>query len=177
MRFPLAAALPFLAGSAPWFTIVLGLALVSDVADGWLARRLDVAGPAGARLDSAADAVLYLSAATAALLAVAPASRALPLVVVAVGALRGAALVTARVRFGTWAMVHTWANRVAGAGAAVVVLAMVWSAEADARLVVAAGVVAAAAAVEEWWLVSTRPELDPDCRGALWGRPGRTARP
>lgn len=40
---------------APAFWVLLGVALASDVADGWLARRLGVSSELGRRLDSAGD--------------------------------------------------------------------------------------------------------------------------
>ncbi|MCG8590805.1 MAG: CDP-alcohol phosphatidyltransferase family protein [Proteobacteria bacterium] len=41
------------------FVLALALALASDVADGWLARRSGCASPLGARLDSWADLLIY----------------------------------------------------------------------------------------------------------------------
>jgi phosphatidylglycerophosphate synthase len=43
------------------FIILLGAALLTDVFDGMLARKLNQAGPAGARLDSWADFCIYMS--------------------------------------------------------------------------------------------------------------------
>ncbi len=44
------------------FTVLLILALVSDVADGWIARTFALETPAGAFLDSLADSALMLAA-------------------------------------------------------------------------------------------------------------------
>lgn len=54
---PLAAAL----GRARAFWAVLGVVLVSDVLDGWLARRLGVTSELGRRLDSAGDYLTVLA--------------------------------------------------------------------------------------------------------------------
>jgi CDP-diacylglycerol--glycerol-3-phosphate 3-phosphatidyltransferase len=113
-RVPLGLALPLLADRPAGYTAVLAIALLTDVVDGRVARRLGVAGPAGARLDSAADAVLYLGAAVGAVLAVPAPER--PLLLAAVAAvvlLRGTSALVARLRFGRWASIHTWANRAA----------------------------------------------------------------
>lgn len=50
-----------LRGYAGLFAVGLMLALVSDVLDGWLARRLHLTSPAGALLDSIADIALTLA--------------------------------------------------------------------------------------------------------------------
>jgi len=49
------------AGRGAAFATVYVLALGSDLADGWLARRLGVVSPAGALLDSVADILLTLA--------------------------------------------------------------------------------------------------------------------
>lgn len=174
LRVPLGVALPFLARSPGWFTMVLVLGVLSDVADGWAARRLGVAGPGGARLDSAVDTVFYLGAVVGALAAIPSASRLLPVIaVMAVAMVRLAAATTARVRFGQWASIHTWANRAAGAATVLVVLWLVWAGQSSQAVVVALVVLALAtiaggAAVAELWIVATSPVLDPDRR---WSRP------
>jgi CDP-diacylglycerol--glycerol-3-phosphate 3-phosphatidyltransferase len=48
-------------GSAGIFLVIFGLALVSDVLDGALARRLDLESDFGARLDQWADFALWVS--------------------------------------------------------------------------------------------------------------------
>jgi CDP-diacylglycerol--serine O-phosphatidyltransferase len=49
------------------FALFLGLALLLDVLDGWVARKLGVAGPLGLQLDSLADAVTFGAAPSLAL--------------------------------------------------------------------------------------------------------------
>lgn len=170
-RIPLGMTLPFLASSPAWFTGVLALALATDVADGRLARRLGVAGPAGARLDSASDVVLYLGAVAGAVLVVPASARpSLMLTIAAVVTVRLSAFVTARLRFGRWASIHTWANRGAGAVAGAAVLVIVWTGEAPGWLVAVAGTIAGASALEELWIVSTSAVLDPDLRGSWSSR-------
>ncbi len=43
------------------FIVLLAAALSTDALDGWMARKLNQAGPAGARLDSWADFCMYMS--------------------------------------------------------------------------------------------------------------------
>ena len=49
------------------FALFLGFALLLDVLDGWVARKLGVAGPLGLQLDSLADAVTFGAAPSLAL--------------------------------------------------------------------------------------------------------------
>lgn len=143
---------------------LLAAAGATDALDGPCARRAGTAGPAGARLDSAADAVLM--AAVLVLLLRWLGQDALVLVpwVVAVAAVRGAALVVGRMRFGRWGSVHTWANKAAGfavVGSPLLVLAG-WT---TGLWVVLA--LAGASAVEELVLQAGSDTFDPDRRGLL----------
>jgi cardiolipin synthase len=47
-------------GSARWFAILLAVSLLTDIADGWIARKFNLGTAFGARLDSAADLVTFL---------------------------------------------------------------------------------------------------------------------
>ena len=58
-RMICAVILPFLTPLSPTFLIIYALSGVSDMLDGYLARKLGQASTWGARLDSAADLLLY----------------------------------------------------------------------------------------------------------------------
>jgi cardiolipin synthase len=60
-RVPLAVAFPLAAGNAPLALGILGFAGLSDVLDGWAARKLGQATPMGALVDGVADKVLAAS--------------------------------------------------------------------------------------------------------------------
>ncbi len=62
-RVPLAALFPFVVGRPPWALGVLAASGLSDVLDGWLARRLRQCTPLGAALDGATDKVFVLAVA------------------------------------------------------------------------------------------------------------------
>lgn len=65
LRAALAPLMVYLAHYAPrpaWFAACLVAALLSDIFDGVIARRLDVATPALRRLDSIADSIFYAAA-------------------------------------------------------------------------------------------------------------------
>ena len=61
LRIPLAALFPFVATRPALALAVLAAAAVSDILDGWLARRLGHATPTGALVDGIADKVLGAS--------------------------------------------------------------------------------------------------------------------
>jgi phosphatidylglycerophosphate synthase len=62
-RLPLAVAFGFTAGKPVWATTIIGAAALTDVADGWLARRRHEQTPTGAVLDALMDKVFVLSVA------------------------------------------------------------------------------------------------------------------
>lgn len=57
LRLPLAAAFPFVRESVGGSLVVLGLAAGTDVVDGFIARRFDLATPTGAVIDGVTDKV------------------------------------------------------------------------------------------------------------------------
>lgn len=61
VRLPLAVAFPLASGNAGLALGVLGFAGLSDVLDGWAARKLDQATPMGALVDGVADKVFAAS--------------------------------------------------------------------------------------------------------------------
>jgi CDP-diacylglycerol--glycerol-3-phosphate 3-phosphatidyltransferase/cardiolipin synthase len=67
-RIPLAVAFPWVAGRKRLSLAVLALAGASDLLDGWVARRFDLATPTGAALDPVADK-LFVGAVVSSLLA------------------------------------------------------------------------------------------------------------
>lgn len=60
-RIPLAVAFPLAAGSAPVALGVLGFAGITDILDGWAARKLGQATPVGALVDGVADKIFAAS--------------------------------------------------------------------------------------------------------------------
>lgn len=60
-RVPLAVAFPFASGNAPLALGVLGFAGLTDMLDGYAARKLDQATPVGALVDGVADKIFAAS--------------------------------------------------------------------------------------------------------------------
>ena len=101
-----------------WFLAVYTLAGLTDVLDGWLARKTGTVSEFGARLDSMADLVFY----GVLLLRLFPVLRqALPAairyVVAAVVLVRLVAYAVAAVKYHRFASLHTWLNKLTGGAA------------------------------------------------------------
>jgi len=147
-RFPLALAVAGAAiagGDAArgWVIALAVAAALTDVVDGWLARRSGTASARGAALDSWADAALAV-ALTIALVRLVPASEWRPWIVLWVAAIiviRVIVAVMARVR-GEPAIGHTVLNKAAGVAAFV---AVIWALAAGAFPPVATAVALAIA--------------------------------
>ena len=149
---------------SPIFWALYLLCGVSDMLDGWLARRLHAESVFGARLDSAADLCFTLV-----LLA-----RFLPLLrghgvlwacCGVVCLLRLAAAVTVRRRFGRWGALHTLSGKATGALLFICLPPFVRR-EAVCFLFLPA-LTALFSAAEELWLAAALPSWEPDCPGLL----------
>lgn len=108
-----AAALLFLVPLEPPFLAVYVFCGLSDILDGFLARRWNVSSPAGAFLDSIADSVL-----AAVLLYVFIPYFSWPgwilIWVASIALVRISALIVCRIRFHKFAFLHTASNKVTG---------------------------------------------------------------
>ncbi len=113
LRIAAAGVLLVLSPDTAAFWLVYGLAGVSDVLDGFLARRLHTDSRWGERLDSLADGALLLVCACR-LLPTWNIPRWLWIGIGAVGLLRVVNLWRAHQRLGEWRCLHTGWNRVTG---------------------------------------------------------------
>lgn len=145
--------------SLPFWRLYL-LCGVSDMLDGWLARRLHAGSAFGARLDSAADFCFTLV-----LLA-----RFLPLLrgrgvlwacCGVVCLLRLAAAVTVRRRFGRWGFFHTLSSK--ATGALLFLCLPLFARYGDARCLLLPAPAALLSAAEEFGLAASLPTWEPDC--------------
>lgn len=101
-----------IAGSRPWFLVLLTAALATDALDGFLARRLHAFTDFGRKLDSAADYLTMITGiAGIALLWPEIMRRELPWVVSGLAAFF-AVVVYGLVRLGRAPCYHTWASKV-----------------------------------------------------------------
>lgn len=103
-----------LAGYARVFAILLIAALVTDILDGWIARRFQLQSPLGAMLDSAGDVTTLIAAAVGIAVFHADVWQQHH---VAIGLVMGGWLVTcmlALIRYGRLSSFHTYASKAAG---------------------------------------------------------------
>jgi cardiolipin synthase len=161
LRFVAAPLLLWLAwaGHAGAFLALLAAAFLSDVADGWLARRLGTASERGARLDSAADAVAFVTVPIGGWWLwperVHPEAAVLALLAVSYGA----PIAAGWIKYGRLTNHHTWAGKASGwllgiAGALLIAGASPWWLRGAVAIVVLAD-------VEEVAITIVEPEWTP----------------
>lgn len=164
LRIVLCVPLLFLQPFSVWFFVLYTICGVSDMLDGYLARRLGCASPAGARLDSAADFVF----AVVLLFRLIP---AMDLPVWLFGWIAGIALVkfsslaAGYVRHKQAAFLHTYANKAAGLLLFCLPYGFpLWGLSAGAAVCLFATL----AAVEELILCLISPVLNQDVKGLFF---------
>ena len=147
--------------------LVCGL---SDMLDGYLARRTGTESRWGARLDSIADFVFIAVMAVVLL----PLIGLKPYVWLWIGGillLRMLSMTVALVKFRSFAMLHTYANKITGFLLFLVPLFLSVMSSSVPAVVLCA--VATASALEELVIMVTSRELDFNCKGLLFARPKR----
>ncbi|MGE9883087.1 CDP-alcohol phosphatidyltransferase family protein [Blautia obeum] len=116
MRMAASLFLLFIPLKSIWFLVIYTFAGLTDVLDGWLARKTGRASEFGARLDSVADLLFYSVLLT----------RLFPVLyqmlpgviwyaVSGIVLVRLASYVTAAVKYHRFASLHTWINKLTGA--------------------------------------------------------------
>lgn len=154
-------------GAEQRFTWLLVPALVTDIADGFIARRFGLTSRLGASLDSIADALMFL-------VAIYGVSVLHPDVLrehVAAGAALGGTwileMVVALLRYGRLSSFHTYASKVAGylLGLTIGVL-FIWG--LPRLLLYTTVTVSVCANIEELALICLLPTWRADVRGLYW---------
>jgi phosphatidylglycerophosphate synthase len=111
-----------IAGSRPWFLVLIGLSLTTDALDGFLARRLNAFTDFGRKLDSAADYLtMFIGLAGIALLWPVIVQRELPWIIAGLTAFF-AVIVYGFVRLGRAPCYHTWASKAGAVGCALALI-------------------------------------------------------
>lgn len=149
------------------FAWLLVPALLSDVADGFIARRFGLASRLGSQLDSIGDALLF-AAATAGVVVFHPEllrEHALAAALLLGG--WGVELVAALARYRRPSSFHTYASKLAGALLGLMV-GVLFVFGVPPQLFYAAIAVGLAAQAEELTLVWLLPEWRADVRGLYW---------
>lgn len=113
-RIVLSLLLPFFLNDRMIFFTIFILCGVTDVLDGFLARRLKTASALGARLDSAADLVFYIVMFVCMfIMAWGSLLEVLPYIIVIV-LIRLLNMAICALKFRTFAILHTWGNKATG---------------------------------------------------------------
>lgn len=148
-----------------WFFVLYGLCGATDVLDGILARRWNLASPSGAALDSAAD-TLFTAALLVALVPVVAFPTWLLVWVLSIFLVRMVTLVVGYVRFRKLSFLHTYANKATGLLLFFFPVAYFWWGSGIPGAVICAA--ATCSAVEELLLQCTARQLNPDAKGFLF---------
>jgi phosphatidylglycerophosphate synthase len=155
------------AGHASAFAALYVLALCSDLADGWLARRLGVVSPTGALLDSVADILLTLAVLCGIWLvhpAVYQADGRVIYTVVGAWLLAHCASLW---RYGRLASFHTWLIRI-GIGAFHLFALVLFVLGYQPSLLYLAGFLSLLGVVEHFVLLAALPQWTPDIPGGIF---------
>ena len=155
--------------SAGFFAVYFA-AGITDVLDGWLARKTGTASSFGARLDSVADLLFY----GIILVRLFPVLwKALPVAiwyaVAAVLLVRLSAYITAAVKYRRFAALHTWLNKLIGAALFLLPCAMAVSAGIVYSWTIC--ILAFAAALEELLMHLLQKEYFPDRKSIFQNKP------
>ena len=144
------------AGAVFW--AIYGLCGISDMLDGYLARRLHAESRSGALLDSVAD-ICFVACCAIRLLPVVPIPTWLWIWAVIVAAIKFLNQVAALILCKRFCFPHTKANKAAGLLLFLAVPALFWSVVPVAPIVVFAGVATFAAIQEGYFIMAGRGDM------------------
>lgn len=98
---------------SPLFYVVYIAAGVSDILDGYIARRTNTASETGEKLDSAADLILIVVLISVLYPVIRP---DVPVLIwtVCIGLIRTASIILAGIKYRTFGSIHTYANKLTG---------------------------------------------------------------
>jgi CDP-diacylglycerol--glycerol-3-phosphate 3-phosphatidyltransferase len=162
LRIAAAALMPLTGSLSPAFFALYAFCGVSDILDGFLARKFRCESSMGAALDSAADFV-FVAAALFSLIPALPWRPWMLLWAGGIALLRFASAGTGWLRFRKLAFLHTYLNKAAGAALYLLPFAiLLWGLAVPAAIACA---VASLSAAEEFALMATSAALDRDARG------------
>ncbi|MBO7351967.1 MAG: CDP-alcohol phosphatidyltransferase family protein [Candidatus Methanomethylophilaceae archaeon] len=113
IRLILASVLPLSDPTSPVFLTVVAVCGITDVFDGFLARRWNIVSRTGSMLDSVAD-VAFITVLVLCLLAYYPWEPWMLIWVAAIAVIRIAAFAVGYARYGVPGFVHTYLNKAAG---------------------------------------------------------------
>lgn len=145
--------------SLTFFAIFI-LCGITDILDGYVARKYGLASDFGAKLDSFADVVFFLSFLIV-LLPVLCYDNLIFFWIVAIALIKVISIVLGFVRFGRLALIHTYLNKITGA--CIILLPFILLLSLQNPVIILICLLATFAAVEELMIVVFSAELALDC--------------
>lgn len=112
-RIVLSLALLFITPLSPAFIVVYIICGITDLADGPIARKTGAVSQLGARLDSAADLVMICVSLIVFIPFIKPPQEVIVWVCI-IFAVRSASMITAYIKYKTFAVLHTYGNKLTG---------------------------------------------------------------
>lgn len=165
-RMWLSLLLPFVVNNSMLFLLIFLVCGISDVLDGYLARRLDCRSKLGARLDSIADSMLFIITTYCIILLLGDQLQHFSVIIILIFIIRIANVLFAYLKYRCFLMVHTLANKVTGFCIYLLVVFyqfMPWD-----GFVLIALIIALLSAMEETLIHITQKTPDPDRRGIFF---------
>ncbi|MDF2935053.1 MAG: CDP-alcohol phosphatidyltransferase [Paenibacillaceae bacterium] len=162
--------LPLAYGDAGLFCTLYLICGATDMVDGWIARKTGTHSQLGAKLDSAADLILFAAVLVWCWLRLGPdVLPFLPWIILTI-AVRGLNLIIAAWKYRTFAILHTWGNKLTGGLLFVAPFMIAWG-----RLgwLWPACILSVLSAAEELVLLLRSRSLDINERGLLFKGPTR----
>ena len=153
------------------FTVIYCLISVTDMLDGFLARRLHAQSKWGAKLDGLGDLAMFIVGFICLMFLMRldfGDRRAWALGTLGVGiALKAFSFVLTRVRFKEWNMMHTHLNKFLGAALYLAVPIFLWMGEINFWVVLAFVLVAALSVAEDTYILCTSSSYNANHRGIV----------
>ena len=161
MRIVLSITLFFLIQWPLAFSVAYFFCGLSDLADGYLARRFKLETAIGAKLDSVADFVFVAAGIIIILTSVHIENKMLLLaVIILVAIIRAANLIMTKQKFRQWGVIHTVANKITGVVLFLAIPICIWTNSVPLWLITTVGIVAALSATEELAILLMLEEYD-----------------
>lgn len=161
MRIILSLTLFFLLGQLLAFAVVYFCCGISDVADGFIARRFKLETAIGAKLDSLADFIFFVTVLIVFLTSVHIENEMLSLAsITAIAIIRIVNLIMTKQKFQQWGIMHTVANKVTGVVLFLAVPICILKNSIPLWLIITVGIIAIISAIEESAILITTKNYD-----------------
>lgn len=148
------------------FVMVYFCCGISDIADGFIARRFRLETAIGAKLDSLADFIFFAVAIFVFLTMVYIENIMLIVTVItAIAIIRIMNLIMTKQKFHQWGVLHTVANKVTGIALFLSIPLCIWLNHIPLWLIISAGVIAVISAVEESAILITSKDYNANRKG------------